>query len=1022
MSIQKRDRRNRVRKAFFETLENRQLMASDLVAFMPAISNDGFVVDTVPIMPAYTTGRVPVEQSLRPIASQESHTKPTLHKFETEQKALERLSELAVKQYESMFGQVAGYPRNWSYNLLRAFDLDGGAGTLAIADRVATTSFTNIQTSGVDEVDDQEITSDGFVYAVRQGAVFIVDASAPSDLKVAGSYDLPQDDFWGARLHLVGDRLVVVGGASFYGQDYNNPKTHVAILDVSDKTSPKVLENIELEGNFSNSRLVDGKLVLSQSSATFPAPINVPNNESLQGKFAFQVESQRYETKDEYLARIRPTLISYVSPDYRVTDGQGKQLSAGDVGDWKDLASVDSDYYGELIRQTVLSIDVVADTPAIVDSETILSSWGQFSYVTSESVYLVSNGGTSESLLVKIDFDSAQGELSATAAGSVPGMVQSSRFIDEHEGMLRVVMNVPHMTEDWTSKNSIDLYVLNVQDHRLEVIGKSLDIAPGDELYSAEFRGDKAWITTTYISPELLLPIDPLHGIDLSDPTQPKVMSALVIPGVTQYMQWIDDKHLVGVGIIDEGVQWHALVSLYEVSSLSSPKLIGKWESDSPVAANIHSGIDPLRIHYDTATQTLTIPIEPARAWPNWWLRGGGMWEGDILMPVDPIEGRTAISIWPPPFEAAGSPEVVVLKLDPASERSVNELASIPYKGVPGQAVVVGENLFVISETGLSTYSTARLDKQLDYIAFAKSATTDPVEPTDESKLLSAKISLQATGDDGTILSQVSQGDELWITVNIEDTSKSSQGVYAAYVDVQFDTSAFEIVGDAEPLGSYRNRLEGEVTSAGWKHLGGFSDSTNPVGADPQALVRFKLRALADGPLSISVAASNGPGFETLVYGKDVAVPTVNVESSELLLPAAIAKAPGFDVNGDGLESPLDSLIIINHLNRLQAAESESVALVANSRSGFDLDVNQDGEVSLLDVLVLINRLNAGRTDQQSGLEGEQKMRSSDTPSTTAITSAKIDAVFATDSDWQSSDDYLDASSHWNRARRVAVR
>jgi len=81
--------------------------------------------------------------------------------------------------------------------------------------------------------------------------------------------------------------------------------------------------------------------------------------------------------------------------------------------------------------------------------------------------------------------------------------------------------------------------------------------------------------------------------------------------------------------------------------------------------------------------------------------------------------------------------------------------------------------------------------------------------------------------------------------------------------------------------------------------------------------------------------------------------------SSEFPSPAVVSKEvlsnfllPS-DVNFDGNVSPLDALIVINHLNRRSGGGG------GGSSDGF-LDVNNDGNVSPLDALLVINTLNSG--------------------------------------------------------------
>lgn len=69
----------------------------------------------------------------------------------------------------------------------------------------------------------------------------------------------------------------------------------------------------------------------------------------------------------------------------------------------------------------------------------------------------------------------------------------------------------------------------------------------------------------------------------------------------------------------------------------------------------------------------------------------------------------------------------------------------------------------------------------------------------------------------------------------------------------------------------------------------------------------------------------------------------VTISWQNLVLPT--------DVNGDGVDSPLDALIIINELNTNGPRELDDGVIDAF------LDVNGDGIVSPIDVLLVINRL-----------------------------------------------------------------
>ena len=76
-----------------------------------------------------------------------------------------------------------------------------------------------------------------------------------------------------------------------------------------------------------------------------------------------------------------------------------------------------------------------------------------------------------------------------------------------------------------------------------------------------------------------------------------------------------------------------------------------------------------------------------------------------------------------------------------------------------------------------------------------------------------------------------------------------------------------------------------------------------------------------------------------------------------------------YDVDNDGVLTPLDPLIIINHIN------DKGIGPIEEPGEGEaalpDVDVDGDGEVTPLDILILINRLNEQNDDEFSSLEPE---------------------------------------------------
>ena len=74
-------------------------------------------------------------------------------------------------------------------------------------------------------------------------------------------------------------------------------------------------------------------------------------------------------------------------------------------------------------------------------------------------------------------------------------------------------------------------------------------------------------------------------------------------------------------------------------------------------------------------------------------------------------------------------------------------------------------------------------------------------------------------------------------------------------------------------------------------------------------------------------------------------------------LPIATRRQPGLDrldVNRDVAVSPIDALLVINHLNTIGSSRLGDVAGTSSY-----LDVNLDGFISPIDVLMIVNVLNS---------------------------------------------------------------
>jgi uncharacterized secreted protein with C-terminal beta-propeller domain len=133
-------------------------------------------------------------------------------------------------------------------------------------------------------------------------------------------------------------------------------------------------------------------------------------------------------------------------------------------------------------------------------------------------------------------------------------------------------------TDYYGMTDTNQLYVL---DDRLKIYGQIEDIAKGEQVYAARFVDDIGYFVTYRNT-------DPLFTVDFSDPANPTLIGELEIPGFSDYLQFWDDAHLIGVGEeTDADSNFMGIkVSLYDISDPSdvkeSSKLVLSDMNDAP--------------------------------------------------------------------------------------------------------------------------------------------------------------------------------------------------------------------------------------------------------------------------------------------------------------------------------------------------------------------------------------------------------------------------------------------------------
>lgn len=191
------------------------------------------------------------------------------------------------------------------------------------------------------------------------------------------------------------------------------------------------------------------------------------------------------------------------------------------------------------------------------DRQALFSS-GEIFYVSSGNIYAASGSNGKNTEIRKFSYE--KGQIEYQARGSVKGYMEDSFSMDEHEGYLRLVTTLD--TANGGSFNNV--YVL---DDNMKETGSILKLAKDERIYSARFMGDKGYFVT-------FRETDPLFSVDFSDPSKPKIIGRLKIPGFSEYLHFYAGGKLLGIGMSTdkEGNPEHVKLSMFDISDPKNVK------------------------------------------------------------------------------------------------------------------------------------------------------------------------------------------------------------------------------------------------------------------------------------------------------------------------------------------------------------------------------------------------------------------------------------------------------------------
>src|SRR5581483_5329844 len=226
-----------------------------------------------------------------------------------------------------------------------------------------------------------------------------------------------------------------------------------------------------------------------------------------------------YETKDQYLARIRGHELDLALPHvYTGTVANGGLHAAGFLTDPAQLYQPTASNNNSLL--SLFSFDVTSNTTSAPDAVSLFSYSTSVIYASQNHLYVVSpnwpvQAGQFDQGSNIFQFTLSGPQITLTGSGTVPGQALNQFWLDEQGAYLRMAT-----TANWNSASVSSVYVLTNNAGRLQMVGKVENLAAGEAVKSVLFVGDHAYVDTART-------IDPLFVLDLSNVAAPVLLGSL---------------------------------------------------------------------------------------------------------------------------------------------------------------------------------------------------------------------------------------------------------------------------------------------------------------------------------------------------------------------------------------------------------------------------------------------------------------------------------------------------------------
>ena len=471
-------------------------------------------------------------------------------------------------------------------------------------------SRTNNQVDGVEEAD--IVKTDGrYLYLAVNGALRIIDARRPRAVSVTPLSGKVR------KMLIDGDRAVVFlasGEAESppctYGYDCtfsgDGTRTKIIVMNVADRAHPYAMRQLNLSGSLIAARAIGSAVhtVVADHDTDEPDYESSPSDVPYCKKEEAAVHARFERLKRDNERRIRAKAPTFPTLSENGTVRELCDVMHTPLGNGQAFTTLMSFDVRDNVASPV-TVTVQSRPGAVFASENALYLAVRHERRDIDRPWNRVDGAHDEiSGIHKFRIGGRPGQTHYTGSGVVPGHVLNQFAMDERHGYLRVATTLGRVPQP-NVESSVSILAEN-EASNLARAGAIDHIAPTEDIRAVRFDGDRGYVVT-------FKKTDPLFVLDLANPTDPKILGELKIPGFSTYMHRIDPTHLLSIGFDadDRGsfAYFNGLIlQLFDVTNPTRPELLHK-ERIGTRGSSSEAATDHLAFNYFAEEKTLAIPL-----------------------------------------------------------------------------------------------------------------------------------------------------------------------------------------------------------------------------------------------------------------------------------------------------------------------------------------------------------------------------------------------------------------------------